>query len=421
MLLGTLSLLFPILASGATTTDVAAGAESRINAGLIPINGKSEVKPGTELTLLLSAGVLSRSRRSSLELIYRPRFYIQYPNYIDSTRPLILHRLLAGYDRSLSKRTRFGLTAQGEIGEISYSNLEQIFEPGTGAVQLRIIPLLVTSSTLSLDHQLTPRSGVGISWSGGYRTTLSADDQGEGEDLRAFPTSYNASLALNYGYRVDPTSTLSVNVRGGYLASTIPPVGFEADFPSDDALSQTIAGGGGASWQKRLSASDTLGITLGGAVTYLIELDVFDFVPTANFNHSTQWGNRAVRWTSKSSGGLRGFLDRVNATYGAQIFASWDVIGQFGPDWSSGARFFASTSLQSSIDNASMYGDYLRLSLPTNFSINQVSSISFGVHASLRAPAIREAEGLPLQPDIVGFFNYQVNEGTDSSRGAWAR
>lgn len=408
---GILAFVVPLLGSG-VRTDVATGADLSARAGLIPQDASRMGEPGGDGGLTFFAGGRLLSVRTSLRLIYSPRFSVQVPGTIELGRPLVLHSLGAYYDTAIGRRTHFGLELRGSAGEISYSYFNQVATPGTSTVAPSTIPLLITTGSAELDHRTSARNRVSAELTAGYQTqpeVLFGDTE-----ARSFPTSFYSDLTLADRYELTERDEISLYLHGGYISAEE-----EAGEQRGDVGDTTVFGGG-LSLRRELSLRSELTLDGGGDLTYVSEDSALDFVPRIVVSHATNWRGEAQTWRLGSSGGVRGFLDRVSATYRSQGFASVELLGTFGRDWSSGVNFFGFTSLAPAPLSPPQLESAVSLTQSNGYRISPNLSLRFGASGSVRAPH-RLEEDLSSQAEVTGFFGLRYTEGTDRDRGAWLR
>jgi len=408
-----LLLTLPFLGGG-VRTDLGAAVGMEARAGMIPLQAGQAASPAVNSTVNLLVGGRLRSRRSSLELTYSPELFFQVPGTIELGRPLVLHQGRLSYQNTITARTSAGLSVLGRVGEVSFNNLQDILQPGTGVVQAEVTSLALTTGTLSLNHQTSRRNEIGAEAMAGYQTPL---DSASALSPSTLPTSLDTSLALTDTYSLSALDRLGVSVRGGYLISQRD----SPTAPSND-LQRLVAFGGSFSWARQISLRSSITSNAGWAFTYIQELAIVSLVPIAVVNYDVGWGRRNQQWQATFTGGVRGFLDRASATYRPQGFARAQLRGAFGPKWTSNLSLFASTSLAPDPLVPSQYESTASVIQTTNYRVSNRTIFRFGARASLRGNHLNGSENL-LRPqgELTGFVGLRYNLGTSRADGSWLR
>ncbi len=414
-----LALIVPLLASG-TRTDVAAAAESEAASGLSATAYNAPSSLQVDLTLTPLVGTRVMSKRTTFVVSYGPRLYVQLPNTADLGRPLVLHTLGSNYSTVLDRRTTFDASVRSGVGEVSYANLVQVFEPGSSTSRARIIPLVFSDANTSMRYRTGRRNRLDFGLGVGYQAPFDEfagleDDEEEGAAASGIPTSVNTSAAVSDTYAVTPIDQVTVGVRGGYLRSKA------SGGLSGDELNEVMIGAVVAGWSRPISPTSTLGTLGGWTITYFPREDRFDYFPTGVVSYVKAWQFGRQIWNSELSGGARGFLDRASGTYRAQGFVVWDLNGQIGRRWFLGTSVFGSTSLSQDPLVPSQYESTAGVAQQNTYVISRYASLRFGVRSALRGPHLRAEDDLTLQPEILGFVGLRLNVGTDNSQGAWLR
>jgi hypothetical protein len=414
----TIAMALPLLGSG-MVTDLGTSADVTGSGGLAPAEANQPAERMVNAALTLASGVRLRSRRTTFSIIYAPRWSLEYPEIQDLGRPLLLHELRSRYDSNLSPRTNLNLNLDGSAGEVSYGDLRRIFDPGTGTIQARVVPLFRASLNLGLSHHLNRIHTLGTSWLVGYRGPLDdpnpdgsgGEDGSEVED--AFPTSYNVSGTVSDAIALSVRDQLTLNLRGGYLAGERT-AAFGSSTPSE-----LLAFGSDVGWSRTMSARSTMNLTAGAALSYSLDVHEVSLIPNLVFAHSTRWQIGRQVWTSSFTTGVNGFVDEVSATFRSQGMAGWSLNGEIGRDWSTGVEFHASTALDPDPIEPAQYESNISLALPTRYRVTLNSELSFGATAILRAPHILGTENLTSQGELTVYLGYRVHFGTSSEQGSW--
>lgn len=412
-----LAVALPILGSG-VTTDVAVASDVRSGGGLAPNEANEAAEPQAEGAVTVSSGLRIQSRSSVFMVSYSPRLYVELPEALELGRPLLLHQVRSSYATNLSPRTQFDSTLDGGAGELSYSDLSQVFDPSAGVVQGRVIPLLYGDLTLSLNHRASRRHTLGVSSTTGYRGPLE-DAAFEGDDEfvseTPLPKSFNTSVTLSDAYAVTSRDGLRFSLRGGYLTSD------EQSIAESNVPRESMVLGSNVAWTRSLNAGSSFGLTTGVAFNYALDLERISMIPNLVATHTTRWRVGRQEWISMLSGGMNGFLDEVTATFRPQGFANWSLSGAIGRYWTTGVNLFGATSLDPEPQQPPQYESNVGLILPSTYRVSLNSILSFGVNGTIRGPHLLDTGALRAQGELTAYVGYRIHFGTDESQGSWLR
>lgn len=436
-----LPFVLPLLSG--QTTEFAVAGDAEAEAGSIPQSGTTAVQPGVQGVLALITGMRVLSERTTFLLNYEPQLLFQIPGTIVYGRPLFFNRIRSSYGTALDKRTALGVTLNAGGGEASYSSLQQVFDPGSGTVDASVSTIVYGDGQIGLDHRTSRLNSVGVAFAGGYRGPWKANEElaeGETPTAQQIPKSLNASLTLSDIYDFSLRDRGTASLRAGYLnrlEDDDEELDSDAPAATVNQINELVALGGTFAWSRTLSASSAMNYSAGMAFTYALDepedADRLGFVPNATAGYVNNWRTSRWVWNSSVSGGVRGFLDRVSATYRPQGFVNWSLNGAVGRDWRTGLSAFVSTSLSTEPLDPPQYESTFSLEAPTTYRVAHNATLRFGLRMRLRGPHLselgdKEAED-PLddstttQPTvqalIVGFVGFHYVLGSGESRGAW--
>ncbi len=401
-----LAWMFTVLGAG-QTTDLAAGADVGVSAGLIAAEPNAPAVPGVNSTATLLSGIRTRTARTSLLATYRPQFFYQLPNVADVNRPLVLHRLDTVFATRLNARGSLNWSASGAIGDLNYSNLVRSFDQGTAAVASGVVPILVATTNGVFQYDTAPRNTVSVSGTASYRTSFESDP----EQISAIPTSYSWALRLSDTYELSLRDSVGTAVGATYVYR--PPS--EASIESfQDSLNVTMDVG----WQRKLTRRSDLSIRVGGAVSKSEVTGEISGFPTAVFTHLFRARSLGSLWASSLAAGLQGSLDPLLATFRPNAFFSWALTGQHSEAWSSSVALNFSAPVANPLV-PSQYETNGSFNLGVYYRLSSALVVRGGAVSFVRAAHPSDLQALTPTLEATGFLGVRYTIGTGEAGGSW--
>ncbi len=393
-----LAAFLPLLGN-ATRVDVAAGGELRVGGGRLPIAAQREPEFGSEATLTLQTGVRTASRRTQFLLTYMPRLYLRLPNVLGKRRPLVLHQLRTNYDSSVSRRLGVSVNFGGAVGEVSYSGLDLVFDPGTGAVDARIIPMAQLNGGAQLTYAVTRDHSTSLGVNGGYRAFL------EEADNLPLLNSQNVSTSVRHSYGINPRQLLTGSLRFGYIAT---------DLRDTNTLGSRLG--------LRHGFSERTWVTLGAGVNYAWdpeETSLSRAFPSADASYSTQWHGTNQVWNMNLSAGVDAFFDQTALEYRPQAFFNWATSTNVHQDINLALNLFATGPITSEPAGPRLLQTQAGMNLPVQIRLTRALSLQLGAQGNVRGPHPSEFSSGNFQEEIRIYIGLAYVTGTGPSRGNW--
>lgn len=387
---------------GSPRVDVGAFAGASVGGGYLPVDISVEpASPAMEVSANLRGGVRFVDDGYALVLRAGPRLYAQAPNAFSVDRPLLYLTTDLGYQVALSKRLSFTLSADAGAGELSYTALGAVFDPGTSTIDATVIPIVSFGGAAGLTFRRSARHTLG--WLAAVRHQQPFFAIAPEGSEQAIETTDSVSLAVTSSHTVTPRDQVSVAATGLLYAGELEPL--------------SVVAGTAATWSRRLSPRDQ--VTTNGGVDFLFVPEDGTAQPVPSL--SAGYAHRLEYWSLDASLGVRAFFDRIALIYTPQAFTSVGATRRWSPDFTSRASLFVSANLMDQEEDSALFGTYFGLDLPSSYALSRTLSLTFGARASLSAPPVWVSDWSGSQAQATLYVGGAFVDGTGPGRGAFVR
>lgn len=382
--------------------DVGAFAGASVGGGYLPVDiGVEPASPAMEVSAQLRGGLRFADDGYTLVLRAGPQFYAQAPNAFSVDRPLVYLTTDVGYSVALSRRFTFTASADAGAGELSYTALTSVFDPGTSAVDAAVVPIVAFGGTIGLSYRHTERHTLSWSASARHQQTFFAIAPEGGDDV--IETTDTVSSSVTSSHTVTKLDTLAVSAVGLLFSGASEPL--------------SLVAGVDASWSRRLGPRDQLTTRGGLDLLFVTQEGTMQPVPSLAFDY----GHRLEYWTVDASLGLDAFFDRIALVYTTQAFVSAGATRRWSPDFSSSASLFFSTRVLDQEGQNDDFGTSLGIALPSSYSLTRTFTLTFGARANLSAPPLWISDWSRAQAQAIAYLGGAFVDGTGPGRGAFLR
>jgi hypothetical protein len=387
--------LFPVGAG--SRVDLATGARAELTAGRIPVTSVDDSEPGTEQILAFRSGVRLISPTSTFTLAYRPRYYLRLPDALQVGRPLLLHDATMDWTARPNRKLTLNWIGRTSAGEIPNSGLAFVFDPGTGSVTSRVVPVVQLDTSLSVSAATGKRHDTDGRVTARHYDSMGPDAAFESSDALGFSLSHTIALSSR--------TSIGISTQAAYVWPDVTPE--SATFGALLSLTQrTLAS---ATW--RLTAGYNQGWTKGGDFSWPL--------PTVTIGYGTAVNATGESWRIDFDAGTRAFFDVPAATYRPQLFVATSIAGQIHRSWTAAANLTFSTDISGQSDAPGDQPTQLNFDAPFGYRINRNLQLAFGLRLALRAPALSDWGTGKFQDQVSVFLALDWGVGTEASQGGW--
>lgn len=384
--------------------DVGAGVRAEVSGGMLPVTPDTPSTGGVETTVIPAAGVRHQSQQSQTSLVYRPRFFARYPNVADLTRPLILHGLDLDSTSSFSAKTDFDFSAFGQAGEVNYTGLRDIFDPGTDTTFQSVTSLGVLGANALLTHQLASRQSFSLGARAGYRSPLGEQDLAN----QAFIGSLDVSGLGTYSYDLSRRDTLGLALNFTYFWT-------EDEREAYNTEAQLT-------YDHRLSESASLSFTGGASYILNARTNTWLLFPTGAVGHERQWRVKNRNWVASSTLGVVGFFDQIATTYTPRATAGYGLSGELGSSWRAQLDLFAATNLTREPELNAVNQTFFGFQSTSGYRLAESLFVDFGLRGNVFGPHLSEFSQGNLIGELVALISISYAEDTAAgSFGQWVQ
>jgi len=399
-----ISLLLDVLPVGSgTRVDLAAGARAEVNVGRLPVASTQVSSTGTEETIVLRSGLRVISPTSSLILAYTPQYYLRVPDVLGIGRPLLLHDGRLVYSARLTPRLSLDWTFRSAAGELSNSRLTTVFDPGTGTLDSRVVPIVSLATRFAMNALTGRRHRSSLAIIASHNDSIGPDS--------AFERSDNARLQLSHTLTLSRRSAAGVSGEVGYVAQ-------------EGQLDSAIVGGQvfvdqrlGDESNLRVGVGINQGWALGGELTWPL--------PTLDVAYRTAFAATGQRWALNMGGGTRAFFDVTSAVYRPQGYVTAGLSGQIHQVWtvSSNLTFSADISGQEPTledgEQGTAQPTQFNFDVPVSYRIDTGFYLNFGLRVALNAPPLWSFDTGTFQDQFSFFAALEWRTSNERTRGGW--
>jgi hypothetical protein len=338
--------------------EAATGSAPPIPGGERELSLYSEVRPGFLL--------LTRTRRTTLELVLEPRMYYRYPNIADLHRPLFLMSGGIRHEYALSERVGWLSLADAQYGEIEYSSAHRVLDSPLARPTTPVIVTFDANAQTGFRWAATRRYSLSMAAVGEY--TASGDPNDEAD----FPTTTIVGGDITHAFELDQKSTLSFPATGRYY--------FVSSAP--DWTVFTLSAGYRHTPNPRTTLEAEAGVSankqVGGTTTV--------------FPRMRLTGERVVQQTAAVRV-INRLAIVLDATFDPLLGEIYPVVGaeltlttSFATRWSATVQALGYTAATREPVNEGSLDTYIGGSASVGYALTNEWQLEFGTRTSARAP-----------------------------------